>query len=322
MSTGISWPALNQIVCALRFFYGVTLGEAVIPERILYAREPRKLPVILSPDEVVQFLEAVSSLKCRAALRPKLIFWRAVDLLMLKRIEIPTSFRLTELVLCALQQRKQVLTELVIRAMTDDTLALLDGMFLRDDSAASQSPHRLTLLKRLSQSTRPVKIRERLVELAILQELYSKVEPVLSVLNFSSEAVRYFASSVTRMRTTDLRRRAIDDIHVHLITFIAHQFYRLQDNLVDVLLALVKTFENTALREHRDWCFDQRKHPALVIGHVRPVHRAQRHARRGNQGLRQPALAQQHHLDALTLLGGVFAIAALFSTPGPGLWCI
>jgi hypothetical protein len=28
VSTGISWPGLNQIVCALRFFYGVTLGEA------------------------------------------------------------------------------------------------------------------------------------------------------------------------------------------------------------------------------------------------------------------------------------------------------
>lgn len=37
VSTGISWPALNQIVCALRFFYGVTLGEALIPERIPYA---------------------------------------------------------------------------------------------------------------------------------------------------------------------------------------------------------------------------------------------------------------------------------------------
>lgn len=68
VSTGISWPALNQIVCALRVFYGVTLGEALIPERIPYAREPRKLPVVPSADEVVQFLEAVSSLKSRAAL--------------------------------------------------------------------------------------------------------------------------------------------------------------------------------------------------------------------------------------------------------------
>src|SRR3954452_2760774 len=68
VSIGISWPALNQIVCALRFFYGVTLGEATIPERIPYAREPRKLPVVLSSDEVVAFLEAVPSLKSRAAL--------------------------------------------------------------------------------------------------------------------------------------------------------------------------------------------------------------------------------------------------------------
>src|SRR3954469_11481906 len=68
VSTGISWPSLNQIVCALRFFYGVTLGEASLPERIPHAREPRKLPVVLSADEVVRFLEAVPSLKCRAAL--------------------------------------------------------------------------------------------------------------------------------------------------------------------------------------------------------------------------------------------------------------
>ncbi|MFX5321083.1 tyrosine-type recombinase/integrase, partial [Acinetobacter baumannii] len=63
-----SWPALNQIVCALRFFYGVTLGHDAIPERIAYAREPRKLPVVLSADEVVRFLEAIPSLKSRTAL--------------------------------------------------------------------------------------------------------------------------------------------------------------------------------------------------------------------------------------------------------------
>jgi integrase/recombinase XerD len=31
---GISWPALNQTVCALRFLYGVTLKQADLPERI------------------------------------------------------------------------------------------------------------------------------------------------------------------------------------------------------------------------------------------------------------------------------------------------
>ena len=68
VATGISWPALNQIVCALRFFYGVTLRQATVPERIAYAREPSKLPVVLSADEVVRFLEAIPSLKSRTAL--------------------------------------------------------------------------------------------------------------------------------------------------------------------------------------------------------------------------------------------------------------
>ncbi|MEO1988881.1 MAG: site-specific integrase [Martelella sp.] len=68
VSAGISWASLNQIVCALRFFYGITLSQDDVPERIPYARKPRKLPVILSAEEVVQFLEAVSSLKAREAL--------------------------------------------------------------------------------------------------------------------------------------------------------------------------------------------------------------------------------------------------------------
>ena len=67
-STGMSWPALNQTVCALRFFYGVTLGRPELPERIAHAHEPSRLPVVLSADEVVRFLQAVTGLKSRTAL--------------------------------------------------------------------------------------------------------------------------------------------------------------------------------------------------------------------------------------------------------------
>jgi len=68
VSQGISWPALNQTVCALRFFYGITLRRIKIPEGIPYTRELRELPITLGADEVVRFLEAVPSLKTRTAL--------------------------------------------------------------------------------------------------------------------------------------------------------------------------------------------------------------------------------------------------------------
>lgn len=67
-SQGVSWGSLNQMVVALWFFFGVTLGQPDVPERIAYAREPRRLPVVLSADEVVRFLEAVPGLKSRTAL--------------------------------------------------------------------------------------------------------------------------------------------------------------------------------------------------------------------------------------------------------------
>jgi integrase/recombinase XerD len=46
----------------------VRLGQETIPERIVYAREPRKPPTVLGADEIVRFLESVSSLKARVAL--------------------------------------------------------------------------------------------------------------------------------------------------------------------------------------------------------------------------------------------------------------
>jgi integrase/recombinase XerD len=55
---GASWSRFNQIVCALRLFYSVTLGRAQQLPYIPYGKRPKTLPTILSPEEVVRFLDA------------------------------------------------------------------------------------------------------------------------------------------------------------------------------------------------------------------------------------------------------------------------
>jgi hypothetical protein len=52
-------------VTALRFFFAVTLGRGEVTQRMPFVREPRKLPVVLSPEEVARFLEATPGLRCR-----------------------------------------------------------------------------------------------------------------------------------------------------------------------------------------------------------------------------------------------------------------
>lgn len=63
-----SWSHINQVTCALRFFYCMTLGRKEVIERIVTGREPKKLPLVLSADEIACFLEAVPDLRNRVAL--------------------------------------------------------------------------------------------------------------------------------------------------------------------------------------------------------------------------------------------------------------
>ena len=67
-ASGVGVPTINQTVSTLRFFFKVTLGRPDLVERTTFVREPRKLPVVLSPEEVVRLLDAAPGLKYKAAL--------------------------------------------------------------------------------------------------------------------------------------------------------------------------------------------------------------------------------------------------------------
>ena len=61
--------SLGIAVCALRFLYKVTLKQPWSFDDLIPApKKPRRLPVVLSPDEVVRALECVTSPKHRAVL--------------------------------------------------------------------------------------------------------------------------------------------------------------------------------------------------------------------------------------------------------------
>ena len=67
-ASGVGVPTLNQTVSTLRFFFRVTLGRPDIVEHTHFVHEPRKLPVVLSPEEVARLLDAAPGLKYKAAL--------------------------------------------------------------------------------------------------------------------------------------------------------------------------------------------------------------------------------------------------------------
>ncbi len=67
-SSGVGVSTLNQAVSTLRFFFRVTLKRHDIVEYTHFVHEPRKMPVVLSPEEVARLLDAAPGLKYKAAL--------------------------------------------------------------------------------------------------------------------------------------------------------------------------------------------------------------------------------------------------------------
>jgi integrase/recombinase XerD len=64
----LAWSTVVQTVCALRFFYAVTLRRPMMLEYIASPQRPLTLPIILSPAEVATLLTTPRNLKYRAML--------------------------------------------------------------------------------------------------------------------------------------------------------------------------------------------------------------------------------------------------------------
>jgi site-specific recombinase XerD len=67
-STGAGTPKMNASVAALRFLFNVTLDRPDLAKQASRVHEPRKAPVVLSPEEVARLLEAAPGIKYKAAL--------------------------------------------------------------------------------------------------------------------------------------------------------------------------------------------------------------------------------------------------------------
>src|SRR4051794_22169835 len=66
--SGMQPPGINSAVSALRFFFTVTLERPDLAHRPTVVRQPRRLPAVLSAEEIVLLLQAAPGPKYKAAL--------------------------------------------------------------------------------------------------------------------------------------------------------------------------------------------------------------------------------------------------------------
>jgi hypothetical protein len=208
-----------------------------------------------SVDAKQQLLEEIHAM-VRSQARPKEILLQTLDILARRKTEIPSARMLTDLILGEIRRHKGTLTEIIDTQMPPELHELLEALLLKEVPEASPVPKiqrfKLTLLKKISQSTRPKKINNTLEDWQTLRELYQELAPIIASLPLTHDGIRYYANSVLKSQVFQVLRREEDDRRLHLVCFIAHQFYRLQDTLIDILLTVTQNALNTCQRAHKE----------------------------------------------------------------------
>ncbi|BFM07241.1 tyrosine-type recombinase/integrase [Halioxenophilus aromaticivorans] len=68
VENGTSTTTINATITGLRFFFDVTLGHAEVTSKLTKLSMPRKIPVVLSAQEVTRLLAAAANAKYKTAL--------------------------------------------------------------------------------------------------------------------------------------------------------------------------------------------------------------------------------------------------------------
>lgn len=91
--------------------------------------------------------------------------------------------------------------------MTADAKMLIDKLFTKSKHDETSNTYRITLLKNFSHSNKVSKIRKNLKTFDVINEVFVAVQPVLSALQLSVEAIKHYATSVDKIEVFELARK-------------------------------------------------------------------------------------------------------------------
>jgi TnpA family transposase len=225
-------------------------------------------------DQCQDLLKNEAVLLCANQTRPRVMFMSLVDFLISKRIEIPTYYSIADVITEALKQFERSLVASIQKHLSADERRLLDDLLeigkptgVGEMKESLSHIYRITLLKRSNQSTKPGKIKENIKDRECLKELFDKSEHIAEQLNLSAGAIRYYANLAIKSQVFQISRRE-ESRYLLLIAFVIHQYYRLNDTLVDVLIQSSQTTKNSALRNAKDKLYEARQSRHQLLDEV------------------------------------------------------
>ncbi len=197
-------------------------------------------------------------LLCSSRKKTKVIFVGLLDFMRRNKIEIPTYYSISEIISDALKIFEASLIKKIDEHLNRKDKGFFDQLFEFDDKyydsqneMSKIKRYKLTLLKKINQSTKPSKIKENIKDLQMLKALFDKLRPFINKLKLSSEVIRYYSQILIKSQIFQIKRRDKNK-YLLIICFIINQYYSLNDILIEKLIQTTQSNTNSCLKIHKE----------------------------------------------------------------------
>lgn len=214
---------------------------------------------------------------CSNQMKPRFMFMSLVDFLRGEMTEVPGYNTLCEVITNALRQFEKELLSLIEKHISsqekyflNELLKVNEEYLIEENRDLKIKRYRITLLKKSSQSTKPARIRENINDMECLKTLFGNIEPVIKHLGLAPEIIRYYAQVLIKSQVFQIYRRE-ENKYLLLIAFVIHQYYKLNDVLIDILMQATQTAINVSAREHKENFYEARQSRYQIINDISRV---------------------------------------------------
>jgi TnpA family transposase len=198
-------------------------------------------------NQIINWLKSELELRLQRLIEPRQTFLELLQLLYNHRIEVPTYYRLADLVSqYYLSYEKQLLSSIEHKIGMENR-ERLDSLLAIEEE---RKPGLLNQLKITNQSIKPKAIQASIRLFKELSQYFNSLLPYMSDLKLTEHNCTYYATWVKKAKLSQIKQFPDKEkTYLHLIAFIQHQFYLRQDSYVDILLKCVQSAKNTTLNK-------------------------------------------------------------------------
>ena len=171
---------------------------------------------------------------------PKKVFLSAIDFCWANRIEVPSYSTLSTLITDPYNIFERGLEKKLSKTLTNHHHHKIQELL---------SPSKpFTLLKKISQSTRPMDIKSSVEDFKLFYAYFNDFKDSIEALNLSDQSTEYFGTWVQKSLTSQLTRMDDSKMELYVLAYIKNRLYIRNDFLVDTFLKVVQSTVNKAHR--------------------------------------------------------------------------